>query len=48
MLKESIDFLSINPEGNYADVTFGGGGHSREILNKISGGKLLAFRISKS
>ncbi len=43
MLKESIDFLSINPEGNYADVTFGGGGHSREILNKISGGKLLAF-----
>ena len=32
LLKESIDFLAIKPDGVYVDVTFGGGGHSREIL----------------
>ena len=32
LLSESIDFLIGNPSGTYADVTFGGGGHSAEIL----------------
>lgn len=35
LLKESIDGLNIQPAGIYVDVTFGGGGHSREILNRI-------------
>jgi 16S rRNA (cytosine1402-N4)-methyltransferase len=36
LLKESIDGLDIKPEGTYVDVTFGGGGHSREILSRLS------------
>jgi 16S rRNA (cytosine1402-N4)-methyltransferase len=44
MLKECIDGLNINPDGIYVDVTFGGGGHSKEILNKLSDkGSLIAF-----
>ncbi len=44
LLKESVDGLNINPEGTYVDVTFGGGGHSREILNRLnSKGRLFAF-----
>lgn len=44
MLKESIDGMNIHPEGIYIDVTFGGGGHSKEILSRLSkNGKLLAF-----
>ncbi|MCB9014183.1 MAG: 16S rRNA (cytosine(1402)-N(4))-methyltransferase RsmH [Lentimicrobiaceae bacterium] len=43
MLKECIDGLAINPEGTYVDVTFGGGGHSRAILEKLTTGRLLAF-----
>ncbi len=43
LLKESIEGLNINPEGIYVDVTFGGGGHSREILKHLKGGKLYAF-----
>ncbi|WP_270089581.1 16S rRNA (cytosine(1402)-N(4))-methyltransferase RsmH [Sphingobacterium sp. SYP-B4668] len=44
MLKECIDALAINPNGTYVDVTFGGGGHSREILKHLgSGGRLYAF-----
>ena len=44
LLKESIEGLDINPVGIYVDVTFGGGGHSRAILNKLSSkGKLFAF-----
>ncbi len=44
MLNESIDGLNINQEGVYVDVTFGGGGHSREILNRLGvNGKLFAF-----
>lgn len=35
LLKESIDGLDIKPDGVYVDVTFGGGGHSREILNRL-------------
>jgi 16S rRNA (cytosine1402-N4)-methyltransferase len=44
LLKESVDGLAINPDGIYVDVTFGGGGHSREILSRLgSNGKLFAF-----
>jgi 16S rRNA (cytosine1402-N4)-methyltransferase len=43
MLKECIDGLNINPNGIYVDVTFGGGGHSQEILKNITTGRLIAF-----
>lgn len=44
LLKESIDGLNIKPDGVYVDVTFGGGGHSIEILSRLNEkGKLLAF-----
>ena len=44
LLKESIDGLDIKPDGVYVDVTFGGGGHSREILKRLGeNGKLFAF-----
>lgn len=44
LLKESIIGLNINPNGIYVDATFGGGGHSTEILNKLnSSGRLIAF-----
>ena len=44
LLHESIETLVTNPDGIYADATFGGGGHSRAILEKLSGkGRLLAF-----
>ncbi len=44
LLKQSVDGLNINPNGIYVDVTFGGGGHSREILSRLGeGGRLIAF-----
>lgn len=44
LLNESIDGLNIRPDGIYVDVTFGGGGHSREILNRLGeGGRLISF-----
>lgn len=44
MLKESVDGMGIRPDGTYVDVTFGGGGHSREILSRLSAeGTLLGF-----
>ena len=43
LLKEAVDALEINPAGKYADVTFGGGGHSKEILKKLKDGILFAF-----
>jgi 16S rRNA (cytosine1402-N4)-methyltransferase len=43
LLDESIKGLNIRPEGIYADVTFGGGGHSMEILKHLTTGKLIAF-----
>ena len=44
LLKESVDGLNIKPEGVYVDATFGGGGHSREILDRLGEkGKLYAF-----
>ena len=44
MLNECIQGLNIDPEGVYVDVTFGGGGHSREIFKHLSEkGRLLVF-----
>lgn len=44
MLQECLDGLNINPDGVYVDVTFGGGGHSRAIFEKLSSkGKLIVF-----
>ncbi|MBW2962641.1 16S rRNA (cytosine(1402)-N(4))-methyltransferase RsmH [Mesonia aestuariivivens] len=44
LLKETVDGLNIKPNGVYVDVTFGGGGHSREILSRLNeNGKLFAF-----
>lgn len=44
LLQKSIDELVINPNGTYVDVTFGGGGHSREILSRLGeNGRLIAF-----
>ena len=44
MLKQAVDGLDINPSGTYVDCTFGGGGHSREILSRLNEkGRLFAF-----
>ncbi|WP_139956683.1 16S rRNA (cytosine(1402)-N(4))-methyltransferase RsmH [Flavicella sediminum] len=44
LLKESVDALNIIPDGVYVDVTFGGGGHSKEILSRLGeNGRLFAF-----
>ncbi|MBL7717364.1 MAG: 16S rRNA (cytosine(1402)-N(4))-methyltransferase RsmH [Flavipsychrobacter sp.] len=44
LLKEAVDGLAIKPDGVYVDATFGGGGHSREILRQLGDkGKLIAF-----
>ena len=44
LLKESVDALGVKEDGVYVDVTFGGGGHSREILSRLGkNGKLFAF-----
>src|SRR5690554_5040047 len=44
LLKETVDGLNIKPDGIYLDVTFGGGGHSREIMSRLGEkGRLIAF-----
>lgn len=44
LLKASVDALVTDPQGTYADATFGGGGHSREILSRLgSNGRLISF-----
>lgn len=44
LLEESLEGLKIDPEGTYVDVTFGGGGHSRALVERLGpGGKLYAF-----
>ena len=44
LLKESVDGLNIKPDGIYVDVTYGGGGHSREILSRLGPqGRLFSF-----
>ena len=48
LLKESVDGLNIKEDGVYVDVTFGGGGHSREILSRLGPkGKLFGFDQDK-
>ena len=49
MLKEAIDSLEIKGSGVYVDLTFGGGGHSKEILQRINDdGRLIAFDQDES
>jgi 16S rRNA (cytosine1402-N4)-methyltransferase len=44
LLEEAVDAMQVKPGGTYVDCTFGGGGHSREILRRMGGGgKLIAF-----
>lgn len=47
MLSECIEGLSIKPDGVYVDVTFGGGGHSKAILEHLETGKLFGFDQDK-
>lgn len=43
LLQQSVDYLVTNPNGTYVDVTYGGGGHSRSIMQKLQQGRLVAF-----
>ena len=43
LLHPSVDYLVVDPAGTYVDVTFGGGGHSRAIMEKLTDGRLIAF-----
>jgi 16S rRNA (cytosine1402-N4)-methyltransferase len=43
LLSESVEGLKIRKEGTYVDLTFGGGGHSKEILKHLTKGRLIAF-----
>jgi len=43
LVNESVSGLVTDPEGTYVDVTFGGGGHSREILSRLNKGRLFGF-----
>ncbi|MBN2214592.1 MAG: 16S rRNA (cytosine(1402)-N(4))-methyltransferase RsmH [Bacteroidales bacterium] len=43
LLSETINALSIDPSGTYVDATFGGGGHSREILGRLTKGRLIGM-----
>lgn len=43
MLQECLEALNINPDGIYVDATFGGGGHTRAVLQRLKNGRLLAF-----
>ncbi len=48
LLNETVEGLNIKPDGVYVDVTFGGGGHSKEILSRLGeNGKLIAFDQDK-
>ena len=43
MLRETIDFLNVRPEGNWIDATLGAGGHAKEILKRLGSGRLLGL-----
>ena len=43
LLRESIEGLNLKKGGTYVDITYGGGGHSREILKNLHDGSLIAF-----
>ena len=47
LLDQSIKGLNIDPEGIYVDATFGGGGHSKKILDSLEGGMLYAFDMDQ-
>lgn len=47
MVDEVLKFLITREDGNYADLTFGTGGHSKSILKKIKNGKLISFEMDK-
>jgi 16S rRNA (cytosine1402-N4)-methyltransferase len=47
LLRESVEGLQIDPDGTYVDVTYGGGGHSNEILKRLNKGRLYAFDQDK-
>jgi len=47
LLQETIDLMDIKPDGVYVDVTFGGGGHSKAILEKLTTGRLIGFDQDK-
>ncbi len=47
LLHETIDLMDIKPDGIYVDVTFGGGGHARAILDKLTTGRLYGFDQDK-
>jgi 16S rRNA (cytosine1402-N4)-methyltransferase len=43
LFEAAIDYLAIRPDGIYVDATFGAGGHTREILQRLQSGRLIAF-----
>src|SRR5436190_11841313 len=43
MLQQCLEGLNIDPTGTYVDATFGGGGHSKKILERLTSGKLIVF-----
>src|SRR5271165_5408263 len=43
LVRETIDFLNVRPEGNYLDATLGAGGHAQEILRRLGSGRLLGL-----
>ena len=47
LLKESIEGLNIRPDGIYVDLTYGGGGHAKEILGHLRDGRLYAFDVDR-
>jgi 16S rRNA (cytosine1402-N4)-methyltransferase len=47
LLNESIEGLNIKPDGIYVDATYGGGGHSAEILRRLKKGRLVAFDLDE-
>src|SRR5947209_1884090 len=47
-LEPALEWLAIRPEGTYVDATFGAGGHSRGILSRLRGGRLIAIDADPS
>ena len=43
LVRETLEFLNVRPEGIYIDATLGGGGHSQEILKRLESGRLLGL-----
>ena len=43
MLEQSVEGLAVKPDGTYVDLTFGGGGHAREVLKRLENGHLYGF-----